>query len=539
MNNNQNFLDECNSWIDQIDSEKTNIIIMLEKLSELIDSEKSFTSFRPTPLELGTRTGFIYQYGKKNSLIQIETINSAIYQHIEEILQHNSDITEVNSIHRKGRLNKWITDQGIRNYKFIPILRKTDLIGVIGFLNFNIDNNKEKKSLEFNRYCIELGEKIKKIEKKERKKIKKEISKIILNNSTNLLVILNERLQPLYISPSYFHFTNQKEVSIIDIHDIKTINFDITDIKKWKFPTIKTSELNCNESKNKIILEHQINSILNKKNNTNYYLITSRDVTEREQLIRNLKQNLKNEKDLSLMKTKFISMTSHEFKTPLSTILSSVDILELLMDKSNDVGLKEKSLTHLRKIQIQINRLNRILSDIFIVDKSIDSKLNNEKIDLNSFTQQIIINYFSEDDLNKIDLKFQEEKIIIHTDKDALITILRNLIENSLKYGQNLEKKIIIETKVDLDYIYLSIEDFGIGIPKIDQSHIFEIFYRSGNVNNIEGTGLGLSIVKELVLKLGLKLEFTSKEGNGTKFTIKFTNEKVNTINSVYPQFCQ
>lgn len=531
MKTSKDILHECNLLIDHNDSGQTNIPLILEKLSELTQSEKVIISLKPRIRELTKSTKFRYQYTKKENSLQIDDFKPEIYKELKVILKSNPIIKDHTPIDQTSKLKQWAKENEVKNYTFLPIKKKSGLYGIIGFINLKIVNLQENETNDFYNFCNDLGEIIKKIEKKESKELKRGFPKTILTNFIDPIIILNKNLQPTYISPSYYQLTKQNENSIENINDIDILNFDLSQIGSWKFPKKIISEINCLNNKDKIIFEHQINSIAGKQNKVKYYLITSRDVTDREHLIHKMKLNLKKEKDLSTMKTKFISMTSHELRTPLSTILSSVDILELLIDKSEEMDLKDKILTHLRKIQIQINRLNRIISDIFIIDRSVDSKLNNEKIDINSITKQIIINYFSQDDLNKIDLKFEEEKVLINTDKDALINILRNLIENSLKYGQNLSKKIIIETKIDLEYNQFSIEDFGIGIPKIDQPHIFESFYRSGNVNNIKGTGLGLSIVRDLLMKLKGILEFESQEGKGTKFTIKFKNEKDNPTN--------
>ena len=531
MKTSKDILHECSLLIDHHDSGQTNIPLILEKLSELTQSEKVIISLKPRIRELSKTNEFRYQYAKKENSLKIDDFKPEIYKELKVILKSNPIIKDHTPINQTSKLKQWAKENEVKNYTFLPIKKKTALYGIIGFINLKNVNLQENQIIDFYNFCNDLGEIIKKIEKLERKELKRGFPKTILTNFIDPIIILNKNLQSTYISPSYYQLIKQNENSIENINDIDILNFDLTQIGSWKFPKKIISEVNCLNNKNKIIFEHQINSILGKKNKVKYYLITSRDVTEREHLIQKMKLNLEKEKDLSRMKTKFISMTSHELRTPLSTILSSVDILELLIDKSQEINLKDKSLTHLRKIQIQINRLNRIISDIFTIDRLAGTKLNKETIDLNSITRQIIINYFSKIDLDKFDLIIQNEKTIVYTDKDALINILRNLIENSLKYGQNLEKRVIIKIKKDQDFIYFSIEDFGIGIPKIDQPHIFENFYRSGNVDNIKGTGLGLSIVRDLAIKLEAQLEFQSNEGKGTKFTVKFKNEKDNFTN--------
>lgn len=531
MNSTKEIINECQLLISQLGTKETTVPKILEKLRELTLSDQTFIAQKINFKDLESKVELIYNYHAHQKAKSTLEFVQKHYATVEKNFFKNKKLNEKSLSANEKNSKLQAKNQRIEDYTFFPIFRKNKVFGIIGFLNFTDLQLSTTELNDISELCKNFGKKIKNLEKKKSKKEKLNFPKIIVKNLLDAVIITNKDLTPIFISPSYYSLTNQKEREIHHINEVETLNFTLDEIEKWEFPKKIIAEFNCLKKKEKIILEHQIQKIPDKHNKTKFYLISSRDVTEREHLIQKMKMNLKKEKDLNTMKTKFISMTSHELRTPLSTILSSVDILELLIDKSKDIDLKETILTHLRKIQIQINRLNRIVSDIFIIDKSINNKLNKELIDLNSITKQIIINYFSKDDLDKIDLNYLNEKVFIKTDKDALINILRNLIENSLKYGFSENNKIIIKTKSEVDFTEFSIEDCGIGIPKIDQPHIFESFYRSGNVHNIKGTGLGLSIVKDLVEKLEGILEFKSQEGKGTKFTIKLKNEKDNPVN--------
>ncbi len=248
------------------------------------------------------------------------------------------------------------------------------------------------------------------------------------------------------------------------------------------------------------------------------------DITERKQLEEDLQQALEKEKELNELKSRFISMTSHEFRTPLSTILSSSELLENYRHKWDEA----KQLKHFRRIINAVQHMNSLLNSVLFIGKVEADKLdsNPDKIDLVQYSRQLVedfqinqaVNAMGQAEIN-IDFIFNKEIIVGYFDDKILSHILNNLLSNAIKYSQaGTTVKFSISSQESL--VLFEIQDAGIGIPPEDLPSLFDSFYRCQNVGNIPGTGLGLSIVKKCVDLLQGNIEVTSEIGVGTKFTI-------------------
>jgi signal transduction histidine kinase len=255
-------------------------------------------------------------------------------------------------------------------------------------------------------------------------------------------------------------------------------------------------------------------------------LATSRDVTDREKMLEELKESLVREKELNQLKSRFISMTSHEFRTPLATIMSSTELLGMILDRGGDSVLKERSQTHIGRINAQIKRLTSIISDLLVLEKSAQGKIviTKQEVAINKFVRNVVDNHIN-DMGSKIDTNISEEDIIIHTDPTWLSHIINNLIDNAVKYSLYADQNPKVTVERSEKEVLIIIKDYGIGIPKTDHKYIFGSFFRAKNVTNIKGTGLGLNIVKEFINKLGGEVSFTSQEGKGSTFTLKVPYE--------------
>ncbi len=229
---------------------------------------------------------------------------------------------------------------------------------------------------------------------------------------------------------------------------------------------------------------------------------------------------LEKERDLNLLKSRFVSIASHEFRTPLANILSSINLIEHYDTEET----KSKRLNHLNKIKNNIHYLNGILNEFLTITRIEEGKfnINLEVINLSQLLQDIV------EEFNQI--KKPEQSIdfilecgpnyLIETDQNCIRHILSNLIGNAVKYSGD-QSNIRIHVKNLQNETELIVSDDGIGIPESEQKFIFDIFYRGSNVLNIQGTGLGLNIVRKYLDVLQGTIEFTSNENQGTQFIIK------------------
>jgi PAS domain S-box-containing protein len=243
------------------------------------------------------------------------------------------------------------------------------------------------------------------------------------------------------------------------------------------------------------------------------------DITSRKQLEQELRVSLEKEKELNELKSRFISMTSHEFRTPLSTILSSSELLEHYSYK----WTQEKQLTHLHRIQTSVHRMTEMLDDILVSGKAEAGKLEYKPslFDLVQYCRQLVeevrLNLRSK---HLISFISEYESMSCYMDEKLLGHILSNLLSNAIKYSAD-QSLVKFRLASEDAQVVFEIEDEGIGIPEEDLPHLFESFHRAGNVGNILGTGLGLAIVKKCVDIYQGQIFVHSKMGVGTKFTVK------------------
>ena len=231
-------------------------------------------------------------------------------------------------------------------------------------------------------------------------------------------------------------------------------------------------------------------------------------------------RSLEKEMELNQLKSRFVSMASHEFRTPLSAIqLSSI-----LIEKYSADTLNPNIFRHTAKIRVLVAHLTSILNDF----------LSLERLEAGQF-QPILAEFdivkFSEEITEDMQLIAKQNQQIIyqHTGTSAMVnldqSLLRNaiinLISNSIKYsGEN--TFIEFNTEITREFATICIKDNGIGIPKEDQKHLFEAFFRAHNTGTIPGTGLGLNIVSRYIQLMAGQVKFTSDVNQGTSFTLYF-----------------
>ena len=238
-----------------------------------------------------------------------------------------------------------------------------------------------------------------------------------------------------------------------------------------------------------------------------------------EQSQTELSEALDKEKQLNEIKSRFVSMASHEFRTPLSTVLSSASLLSSYVEKAD----YEKCNRHIDKIKSAVKHLNDILEDFLSLGKLDEGKVatNISEFDLKEFIHETV------DEMKGLlktgqsfDSGYNGEGMV-RSDKKLLKNILINLITNAIKFSEQ-NKKISIETSVDDKVAKISVTDRGIGISPQDQQHLFSSFFRGFNATNIAGTGLGLHIVKRYIDLLHGNVNLKSELGVGTTVSISF-----------------
>ena len=244
---------------------------------------------------------------------------------------------------------------------------------------------------------------------------------------------------------------------------------------------------------------------------------------------------LKREKELSDLKSRFISMASHEFRTPLTWIASSAGIIE-------DYGARlkpEKTQKHFSRIQSSVQYMTQLLNDVLTISRAEAHRLecNPASIELIDLCWDLVEELQTLTTQHQIIFKAynansprEEIKLLpAYLDEKLLRQILSNLLSNAIKYSPEAQSIHFDLVSLDQEIIF-KVQDYGIGIPPEDQARLFQSFHRANNVGTISGTGLGLAIVKNCVGFQGGEITFNSKLGEGTTFQVKlprfFSDEK-------------
>ncbi len=240
------------------------------------------------------------------------------------------------------------------------------------------------------------------------------------------------------------------------------------------------------------------------------------DMTAHKEAEVKIKNALATERELNKLKSNFVTLASHEFRTPLTAVLSSAALLENYSFGEN----KSKINKHVTRIKASVNLLTSILDEFLSLSKIEEGKVEPkaERLNLKEALENICNNFkaFSRPGQTIIYKHSGDEEI--YSDPVLLGNIVNNLVSNAIKYSHD-NGEILVSSVVNAN-VYLSVKDEGIGISKEDQAHLFERFFRASNAGDIPGTGLGLHIMKQYVDKLKASIEVQSEPGKGSEFKV-------------------
>ena len=338
----------------------------------------------------------------------------------------------------------------------------------------------------------------------------------VFNKDLQLVLAEGEALVELGLKPLIFEGLALDDVSIFDEAQKTKLKEDIS-------KTLSGQHLSFEiEYKNRYFA---INTapLFDENNQINNALMVYNDISEQKEIEFNIQSALKKEKELNELKSRFVSMASHEFRTPLSAILTSA----ILIGKQNEPRKSEKREKYVAQIERNVKHLVAILNDFLSLSKLEEGKTEaiKERFDIIRLSK-ILINE------NKVNLKTGqhvcfnalEEHLFVNLDAKLVRHVITNLLSNASKYSEentNIDVKIAEHnTKV-----LIQISDQGIGIQEDEQKYLFDRFFRAKNANNIEGTGLGLNIAKHYTELMGGTIGCISKLNVGTTFWVELPIE--------------
>ena len=241
------------------------------------------------------------------------------------------------------------------------------------------------------------------------------------------------------------------------------------------------------------------------------------EIARRQRLEDELRLSLAKERDLNELKSRIIATVSHEYRTPLTTILSSADILEHYDSRLT----AQKKKNHFQRIQSSIKYLTNLVEDMLFVHQAEIGSLefNPAPLDVERVAREVVNEFQENSNQHSISFDYQGICTNAFLDEKLLQLILKNLLSNAMKYSPK-TSPVQLELNCELNQIVLRVSDRGIGIPADEKSLLFNPFFRGSNIGVTPGVGLGLVIIKECVDLHGGKIFVESEVGKGTTFTV-------------------
>lgn len=353
----------------------------------------------------------------------------------------------------------------------------------------------------------------------------KEQYKLLVENANEAIIVLQDDIV-VYYNPSAV------EMLCSDSEELYRKNFrefiypDYTETFFTDYlntlrgePVNDIKELKLVKRKSEMI-EVEMNSLLIEWIDKKAALIFFKDVTERKRAEKKTENALIKEKELSELRSRFISMASHEFKTPLTSINTSVELLEKY-DKSLT---EDKKINSLQRIKKNVTQMTRLLNDVLEIGKSESGKLDiqKEKIEIGKFLKEML-----EELEGTITARTQHSIIssllntdtTVYVDPKLIRQVVENLLSNAVKYSET-NTEIFFGAEIKDGTMIIKVKDSGIGILPEDMKRLFEPFFRGYNHGNAAGTGLGLTIMKSAVDAHGGRIEVNSEVNKGTEFSV-------------------
>lgn len=347
---------------------------------------------------------------------------------------------------------------------------------------------------------------------------------VVFNSDYEIVYVEGEELKHINLIKEEVEGKSIDEIPFFSDHHISKLKQDIRE-------TINGKRISFEIGFEKKIYSVNLRPLINADHERPFALFVYNNITQQRKVEREIRYALKREQELNDLKSRFVSMASHEFRTPLSAILSSA----ILIAKQNEPGNEDKIEKYVERIKSNVKNLVVILNDFLSLDKLEEGKVmvNPQLFDLVQFVKTLI----EEMEPNKkmgqtILFEAKEQEILVFIDPKLLSHVLINLISNAIKYSADHHDITVSLEKIGVKVV-LRIADFGIGIPVKEQEFLFERFFRAENAINIQGTGLGLHIVRQYVHLMGGEVSFKSELGKETIFTVELpTNLKGNENNT-------
>ncbi|WP_162633236.1 PAS domain-containing sensor histidine kinase [Echinicola strongylocentroti] len=519
-------------------------ILSIQRLysSGRISAEKAFREFERMLSEIAGFNSILFgkcQKDRVETFVCFDSISKPssdlVYWNITQNLASNIVRAHIDALHRgevvvsKETIQLDDADFVIDNFVLFPVFLDEGQEGFLLLLNTDTEallRNEEVARLIADALgVVYLSEQQKGISNKEIGQTKKEeLLDMLVEHSSDVIALFNVDWKPNYLSPSIERVFGFDRKQLMTPSFFEQFRSGAREFKKVVVNGVEKYRFSHHDvAGEKIWLESVFDTLYNSEGDIHGYFAIIRDISEELEGNKKMKETLEKEKALNEMKSQFISITSHEFKTPLSTIKSSVEICNIELERQLSKHPSEgKFRKHFNRVNSEVDRMNSLLVNLLNLEKInqgiIQVTVKDKKI--NSYLRAFLEDWVEHDTV--VFESSLPDGFSYPLDVSLMNQVMTNLVENALKYGSR-DRHVIVGASQDEGRLILTVKDFGDGIPVHEQEHLFKPFFRASNSNKYDkGSGLGLMITKKFIELQNGTVRFESEEGEGTCFYLTF-----------------
>lgn len=442
------------------------------------------------------------------------------FNHFDETLESNATkwADEYRYLKSNGSY-AYVSDKAIiiRN-------KEGEAIRMIGAMQ---DITERKNVEEQNRLLIEENNRNKNIQINEAKNM----YRLLADNTVDLVCLHNLDTSFEYISPSIVKLMGYTPEELIGelpmnfVHpkDLELIQNSFVSFIKEDEDENAYVEARFRNKKGDYVWFEIKATIVKENGNPISFQTSARNITQQKEVQYAMKKALAQERELNELRTNLVSTISHEFRTPMTTIRTSAELIEMYIEGHNFVHSAQLQ-KRINTITEEIDRIVELMNAVLTISKDDAGKTNfNPTVfDLKQICLDVIeTSYSHQIGGRKVQTVFEGENFTVFADKNLMEYSLFNLLNNAFKYSEGTDD-ILLNLSVINNEVEIQIIDFGIGIPEKDIPKLFNTFFRASNTEGIQGTGLGLYIVKTFTERNSGTIQVTSELGKGTKVTLHF-----------------
>ncbi len=355
---------------------------------------------------------------------------------------------------------------------------------------------------------------------------------IVAEKTNGIVMITDPERRIIWVNNSFEKILGYKTEEVIGIDPgifLQGAETSVETIREIAYSLQNTGTfsgdiLNYTKSGTKIWLYLNIAAVYDDAGKVINYVAVENDITPIKMAEQRLQKAMEKERELNRFKTQFVNLASHQFRTPLAIIRSSIDLLDLKMELTDlNPSFIESFQRHKAIMTEETTRMTELMENILDIGRIDEGKIELSKKDLSfkQFVDEFIqSNIESNGQQRKLNYRFDAPDRIISMDEILLRNALRNVVSNAFKYSEGKQAPEFIVALHDDTYL-ITIKDYGIGIPEKDQPFLFQSFFRASNAKILPGSGLGLMIAQKLIVIHGGDISFVSKAGDGCTMTIQ------------------